>query len=248
MTLVIFIFGLIIGSFLNALIWRISVSRSIARGRSECPLCHHVLAPQDLFPVLSFVLLKGRCHYCRGAISWQYPLVECATAILFAGLGMVYGLTVVWGWAALISSLLLVIFVLDARYSIIPDSISIPLILIGLGSIPLLGRDWLDVLLGVAVGGGFFLLQWLVSRGKWVGDGDIRLGAAMGAILGWQLVLVALLLAYISGAVWAIYLLSRGRTAMHSKLPFGMFLAAATLVTLLWGQLMIDWYLSLLYI
>lgn len=240
-----FIFGLIIGSFLNALIWRIYVRRSVVKGRSICPECKHVLVAKDLVPLLSFVWQQGRCRYCHERISWQYPLVELSMAVAFAALVATFGLSWVGAWYAVVACLLLLIFVLDFRYSIIPDSVSLPLLVLGALSIWTTGLPWTDMLIGVGVGGGFFLLQWLVSRGKWIGDGDIRLGAAMGAMLGWKLLLVALFLAYVAGAMIGLILLVRGKKTMESKIPFGTFLAAATLVCLFWGNWLVGWYLGL---
>lgn len=241
-----FIFGLIIGSFLNALIWRIYVRRSVVKGRSICPECKHVLVAKDLVPLLSFMWQQGRCRYCHERISWQYPLVELSVAVVFAALVGTFGLSWVSAWYALVVCLLLIIFVLDLRYSIIPDSVSLPLLVVGALSIWTVGLPWTDMLIGVAVGAGFFLLQWVVSKGKWIGDGDIRLGAAMGALLGWKLLLVALFLAYVVGALVGVVLLARRKKTMDSKIPFGTFLAAATLVCLFWGQQVVDWYVSLL--
>lgn len=239
-----FIFGLIIGSFLNAWIWRLVVRKSIVRGRSECPECHHVLAAQDLVPVVSWLMLRGRCRYCHEKISWQYPLVELATAALFAYLAFLFGWSVLFVWLVVVSSLLLVIFVIDLRWSIIPDVVSIPLIFISALSLWLRPVTWLEVLTGGLVGGGFFLAQWLLSHGKWVGDGDIRLGVVMGLLLGWKLLVVALFLAYVVGAVWGVLLLLRHKKTLHSQLPFGTFLAAATWVCLLWGDHLLGWYLG----
>lgn len=241
-----FIFGLLIGSFLNAWVWRMVVPKSIVRGRSQCPNCHHGLAARDLVPVISWLALRGRCRYCQERISWQYPLVELTTAIVFAYLAWVFGWSALTVWMAVISALLLVIFVIDFRYSIIPDAVSLPLILISLLSLVFRPLTWQAMVIGGVVGGGFFLLQWLVSRGRWVGDGDIRLGVAMGVLLGWQLLLVALFLAYVVGAIWGVGLLVGRKKTLSSQLPFGTFLAVATWVCLLWGQPLLSWYLNLL--
>lgn len=245
-TWIAFIFGLIIGSFLNAWVWRIVVRKSVIKGRSACPNCHHVLAARDLVPVLSWVWLRGRCRFCQERISWQYPLVEMATGLGFAYLALVFGWSVMTVWLAVVTALLLVIFVIDLRYSIIPDVVSVPLILISLLSVYFRAVTWPEVVIGALVGGGFFLLQWVISRGKWVGDGDIRLGVAMGVLLGWQLLLLALFLAYVVGAVWGVVLLARYKKTLNSQLPFGTFLAAATWVCLLSGTSLLDWYLNLL--
>lgn len=243
-----FILGMIIGSFLNAWIWRLFVQKSIIHGRSMCPNCKHQLAGKDLVPVLSFVSLKGRCRYCAEKISWQYPVVELTTALALAFLAFKFGMSDVWLWMAVITCLLLVIFVLDLRYSIIPDAVSIPLILVGLLSFWFQDLPWLDILAGGVVGGGFFLLQWVLSRGKWVGDGDIRLGLAMGVLLGWKILVLALFLAYVAGAVCGVCWIISRRKSFGSQIPFGTFLTAATWVSMIWGQRMLDWYLNILQV
>ncbi|NQU84052.1 MAG: prepilin peptidase, partial [Parcubacteria group bacterium] len=212
-----FLFGLIIGSFLNALIWRVQVGKSIFWKRSQCPRCGHELTCLDLVPVLSFVFLLGKCRHCKKKISRQYPIVELSTALLFSLFYLKAAYFLEMGQAVLnyqfLSSIflqwffvavLVAIFVYDARYGLIPDNFTLPAILIALAGNFLLGHDIWNLLLATAIGGGFFLIQFLVSRGRWVGGGDIRLGALMGAILGYTNILPAIFFAYLIGAIFCL--------------------------------------------
>jgi len=253
----IFIFGIIIGSFLNVLILRLRSDESPVTGRSHCPACQHTLTPFDLVPIVSFVALRGRCRYCQVAISWQYPLVELANGLLFVCAWVFGGYTVELllahpiGLVALLRDLILVaglvtLFVYDLRWQELPYIITFPL----LGIVALLGLvaglPWWSIGIAGLIGGGFFLFQFLISRGKWIGDGDIPLGALMGAALGWPLIVVALMLSYWIGAVIALILVATGGKKMTSTVPLGVFLVIGTLISLWWGDEFIRWYLGLL--
>lgn len=249
MYIILFLLGLICGSFLNALIWRTHAGISILRGRSMCPNCNTTLGPTELIPVVSFLLQRGRCQRCKTTISWQYPLVELATGMLFAltyllyrpdVVGIVFGCTVV--------CVLMYIFVYDLRYQYILDRSTLPaILLIGVFHLIRSPELWHLYLIGCIVGGGFFLLQFIVSKGTWIGGGDIRLGALMGILLGWKLLLVALLVAYVVGAVVSLVLVAMKKKTLASTTPFGTYLSAATLIVLFWGQEILDWYLNILY-
>ena len=246
---VIFVFGLIIGSFLNALIYRLSVADSVFRGRSYCPDCKHVLASRDLVPVVSYIALRSRCRYCKKKISIQYPAVELATAISFLliylrfiGGGSQHALLMI-GAYMLYTCFLIVIFVYDLRYYLILDVVTLPAIVIGFALNMLLGVSWVSMLMGAIVAGGFFALQFFFSRGKWIGGGDIRLGALMGVLTPWPYILVALFIAYLSGSIIGMGLMMSRMKHLESKLPFGTFLTVATFITMLWGPQLLQWYL-----
>ncbi len=243
--------GLVLGSFGNVLIFRLPEGKSIG-GRSRCPHCKRTLGIIDLVPVLSFLLLRARCRTCRGAISFQYPLVELASGLLFLyafqaaftapspHAFVMAALLVVSLW------LLLLIAVTDARTSLIPDALSVPLVLCAFLRAALfwspVPHDLWPVfpfllLQGAVISAGFFALQWLVSRGRWVGSGDIILAAGIGFLLmDPSLVIVAIGLAYILGAAFACMLLLMGRATRKTQVPFGPFLAAGTFITILFGE------------
>jgi len=246
--LILFIFGLIFGSFLNAVIYRLKSGDGIIKERSKCPKCQHVLGFWDLVPLLSFVFLQGKCRYCKKNIFWQYPTVE-----LFTGLVFVTGLTLNPQPSTLnpqlitfiiFSLFLIIIFVYDLKHYLILDKVSLPAFFIALLLNYYLGRDIINLLLASVIVAGFFAAQFIVSKGKWIGGGDIRLGLVMGAMLGLPYVFVALFLAYISGAVIGVALILIKKKKWSSKVPFGTFLTAATLITLLFGRQLLNWYLT----
>lgn len=253
--ILIFILGAVVGSFLNALLWRLSVGESTLRGRSMCTNCHTLLEARDLIPLVSFFLLRRRCRHCRSKISWRYPIIEAGTGALFV---LTYGLflrdapeglvqsvmlgehgrsiiILVRNWFYI--SVLLALFYYDLRWSLVPDRITVPAIVIGfIVQLMLFPQAFLFTVLATCVGAGFFAAQYLVSRGAWIGGGDIRLGALMGVMLGWPAVLIALFGAYIAGAVVAIVLLALRLKNRKSEIPFGPFLTGATVIALLYGD------------
>jgi len=251
----IFLFGISIGSFLNVVIFRLKNNRSFIKGRSYCPKCKHKLNWVDLIPFFGFFIRKGRCHYCGLNISRQYPLVELATGILFTFTFWFYKdlpagyFFMIREWIFI--SVLIVVFVYDLKYQLILDKVTLPAIIFALGYNILLGYprgslidSLINLLLAGAVGGGFFLLQFYISKGRWIGGGDIRLGLLMGFMVGWPLILVALFLAYISGAVISLILIGLKRKKMKSQIPFGVFLAPSAALVIFYGQQILDWYLS----
>ena len=241
---VIFVFGLMVGSFLNVVIVRLATGESPLGSRSRCPRCRQTIAWYDNIPLVSFVLLGRRCRRCRAPIAWQYPLVELATGAVFALLFWRFGLTLDAFILAVFSCFLIIIFVYDWRHSLILDVVTVPAMAVAVVGTLLRGFTWSDLLLGAVIGGGFFAAQFLVSRGRWIGGGDIRLGSLMGLMLGLQQLLVAGLLAYVVGAAAALPLLVSGRKQLASPMPFGTFLTAATFITFLCGPPLLSWYLQ----
>ncbi|HEX9664820.1 MAG TPA: prepilin peptidase [Patescibacteria group bacterium] len=244
-----FILGLVFGSFINAWVWRLHVGKSVFKGYSICPRCQTRLLIWDLFPVLSFLFLKGKCRHCFQPISRQYPLVELATALVFV---LVYYLNTVSGlnWLVLIRDLLIVVFLIaiftiDYRYYLIPDKITLPAIIIVLVFNLVLGLNFLNMVIAAVVAGGFFLVQFLISQGQWLGGGDIRLGVLMGVVLGWPLVLVGLFWGYVLGAIVGLILINFNKKTFKSQVPFGTFLTVATFVTIYWGEWILKWYMGL---
>ena len=255
--LIIFVLGLMVGSFLNCVIYRLETKQnffagrprretSFLRGRSFCPHCKHTLSWGDLLPILSFLFLRGKCRYCRGKISWQYPLVELATGILFALCFLFHLPWIIY----IIAPFLIVIFVYDLKHYLIPDKVIYPAI--GLAFIYNLlrlnleaGRFGLDVFWSALGAAAFFGAVVLMSRGKWMGIGDIKLAFLIGLVLGWPQTLVALFLAFFLGAIIGIGLIISGKKKLSSEVPFGPFLVAGTFLALFCGQNIIDWYLNL---
>ena len=281
---VIFLFGLAVGSFLNAFIYRLEVQQklrpvphdrekvsvTVMRGRSFCPSCSHTLAWQDLIPLLSFALLKGRCRYCKEKISFQYPLIELATGLLFVAvlwfvlpelslviptltkLSFPQAAQLAYLWT--IASLLTVIFVYDLKHFVIPDKVLYPAILV-VGMWYLVSSVLFDAYtyyqllitfysaLGTA---GFFLAIYLLSKGRAMGFGDVKLAFFMGLFLSWPNILVAMSLAFGIGAIVGLTLIFLKRKTMRSEVPFGPFLILGIFAALFWGDSLVSPYISLL--
>jgi len=245
-TAFLFIFGSIIGSFLNVVVYRLKHQQSFIKGRSYCPHCRHTLGFWDLIPIFSFIFLRGRCHYCRQKISWQYPLVELSAALLSVLAYLRFDLTSSFFLTTIVGFFLIVIFVYDLRYYLILDEVIIPAVfLVIILDLVFFRSQFTDFIWGGIIGGGFFLVQYLISNGKWIGGGDIRLGLLMGLALGVSHVLAALFIAYVLGAIFAIVLLSLKKKKMKSQIPFGTFLSLATITVLLYGDQIINFYKNL---
>jgi len=254
MPFIVALFGLAIGSFLNVAIGRLRSGETGWRGRSRCPDCHAVLRPSELVPLFSFVALRGRCRSCRKPISWQYPLVELSTMALFlcafwlrGGEAGVFGgdlLLMVRDWIFIAA--LTVIFVIDLRDMVVFDSVTLPMIAIAFLLNLAAGADPANLLVAALTGAGFFLFQYLVSRGAWIGGGDIRIGGMMGMMLGFPGVVLALFAAYVIGALAALGLLAAGKARWSGQMAFGTFLSVGTVLALFFGQPIMAWYASLL--
>src|SRR3989339_1270941 len=209
-----FLLGVCIGSFLNCVVYRLESKKSLA-GRSFCPHCKHILSWKDLIPVLSFLFLKGKCRYCKEKISWQYPAVEVATGLIFL-LILNFKFEILnqfeiteflnLGFLFYVSSALIVIFIYDLKHYLIPDKVLFPAIMLTLiYNFQFLIFNQFSIfiysILAVLIASGFFLAIFLVSGGKWMGFGDVKLAILMGLLLGFPNILVALFLAFFLGAI-----------------------------------------------
>lgn len=248
LTLVIVV-GLVIGSFLNVVIARLPEGRSLTRPRSACPTCGAAIVWYDNIPVLSYVALRGHCRACSAAIPWRYPAVEAVTALLFAAAYVRFGPTEDFAVAATLLAALVAITAIDLRCQIIPDAITLPGIVVGfLANLATLRVSWVDSAIGIVVGGGIFwaILEGslLVTGREGMGGGDVKLGAMLGAFLGWKVTLLAIFLAVLLGGILAIGLLASGTTGRKDPIPFGPFLAAGGVAGLFWGERLVTWYMS----
>ena len=259
----VFLLGLLVGSFLNCVIYRIEKGESFLRGRSYCPHCRHKLLWLDLIPVLSFLFLRGKCRYCRQKISFQYPLVETSTAILFLLL-VFFPISIDGGRTSInfgdlffywiLVCFLIVIFIFDLKHYIIPDKVIYPAIVVSSIWYLVSGiffnfytrYEILNTIYSAFGAALFFGTIVLVSRGRWMGIGDIKLAFLMGLILGWPNILVALFLAFLTGAATGVGLIAANKKTLKSEVPFGPFLVGGTVVALFFGQNIIDWYFNLL--
>ncbi len=252
--LIFIISGLIIGSFLNVIILRFDDLTTIFFGRSQCPHCQKTLVWYELIPVLSFILLRAKCSKCQKPISWQYPLVEAGTAIIFALIFWKFGLTNLETYFLMaISCVLIVALVYDMLNLEISDWLII--IAAGLWIIYLAISFFffhapysmlLSSFYGALALGGFLGLMVLISKEKWMGAGDIGLGALLGAIIGWPLVLISSFFSFFLGAVVGIILMICKISKLKDQLPFAPFLILGLFITIFWGNQILTWYTHLL--
>lgn len=243
------VLGLAVGSFLNVVIARLPEQRSLVRPGSACPACGAAIAWHDNIPVLSFAVLGGRCRACGIRISWRYPLVEIVTGLLFAAVAAAYGPSIDFAVAATFLAALLAITVIDLDHQIIPNAITYPGIVAGVVASLLSTRvGWLDSVLGILVGGGIFLLiaegSLRIMGQEGMGGGDVKLGAMLGAFLGWKAMLFTILVSVVGGGLVAAALIASGLKSRKDPIPFGPFLAAAGAIGFFWGEHAVRWYLA----
>jgi leader peptidase (prepilin peptidase)/N-methyltransferase len=242
------IFGLAVGSFLNVCIYRMPRGESLLWPGSHCPACSTPLRAFHNVPVLSWIVLRGRCAHCRAPISVRYPIVELATAIMWVA--------IVWltppGWLLasrlLLGTALIVLFMIDLEHQILPNLITLPGIAVGLALSLVAPPGPVESLLGILVGGGVLygiaMGYYLLRKEEGMGMGDVKMLAMIGAFLGWRAVLVTLVLSSLAGAVIGIALLLTQRGGLRYALPFGTFLSLGALVAMLVGQRLVDWYMG----
>jgi leader peptidase (prepilin peptidase) / N-methyltransferase len=241
--------GLITGSYLNVVIHRLPRGVSTVLPASACPECGTRIRARDNVPLLSFLLLRGKCRACGHPIGWRYPMVEAATGALFLACYLRFDAT----WSALVAALfgcmMIALALIDLEHFILPDRITLPGIALGLLVQPLVkwvGLPW--ALAGAAVGAGVILLMnaiWLAVRGvQGFGYGDVKMLAMIGAFLGMTGVVVTLFLAALLGSITGLALMARNRIRLQSRLPFGFFLSLGALAALFYGPGVVHWYLS----
>ncbi|MBC2737673.1 MAG: prepilin peptidase [Desulfobacteraceae bacterium] len=243
-----FIFGACIGSFLNVCIYRIPEGKSVIHPPSACPQCGYRIRFYDNIPIVSYILLRGRCRRCKVHIPVRYPLVELITGLAALAVFLKYGPTLAAGIYFLFIAVLLVITFIDIDHQIIPDILSltgIPLFFLLGFLVPFI--TWKDALIGILAGGGLlyavaFGYQLLTGRDG-MGGGDIKLLAMIGAMIGWQGILFTVFVSSLSGTVIGLLLALPAGRSMKSRLPFGPFLAAGAIAYLFCGPALIRWYI-----
>ncbi len=241
--------GLAVGSFLNVCIHRLPRRQSLVSPPSRCPQCGYQLRWADNIPVLSYVLLGGRCRTCRKRISIRYPIVELITMGLFLLHYWAFDWTPLLAVRLFFACAMVVLFAIDLEHQILPDAITLPGIVAGLACSLALPPGIAAALLGAVAGGGvLFLIAEAWSRLRHVeamGFGDVKMLAMIGAFLGLKLVILTFVLSSFIGGIAGGLLILTGRGSMASKVPFGTFLAAAALVASLWGDTIVNWYVGL---
>jgi leader peptidase (prepilin peptidase)/N-methyltransferase len=242
------VLGLAIGSFLNVCIYRLPLGQSLVSPPSRCPKCGRALRWFDNIPVVSWIVLGGKCRSCQTAISPQYPIVELITCLAFVG--------IVW-WTPpgpqlaarlVFVCLLIVLFGIDLEHQLLPNAITLPGIVIGLIFSAVAPPGWRSAFIGVLLGGGVLYgiaaAYYMVRREEGLGMGDVKMLAMIGAFLGWQAVLVTLVLSSFAGALVGIGLMAFQRGNMKLALPFGTFLALGAVAAMLVGEPLVAWYAS----
>lgn len=242
--ILVFLYGIVIGSFLNVCIYRIPKGEDIVKTSSHCMKCNHVLKWYDLFPIVSYFMLKGRCRYCGAKLSWQYPLIEGINGILYCIIIGVKGLHMNSLLYCLFVSALLVLSVIDIRTFEIPIGINCFVFFLGLFHVVVNFKDGWNYLLGfISVSAGLFAL-YVLMKGKGIGGGDIKLMAVSGLLLGWKENILAFFIACVLGSV--LHLLRMKIEKKDHVLAFGPYLAMGIFISLLWGGKIVDWYINLL--
>jgi leader peptidase (prepilin peptidase)/N-methyltransferase len=242
------VFGLCIGSFLNVCAYRLPLGESIVSPPSRCTKCGRTLSWFDNVPVISWVVLGGRCRTCHAPVSWMYPSVEIITSLVFVLTYLTYGWTLLSLVRVLFACALIVLFITDLQHKILPNSITLPGIVAGFVFSFFLPPGWMSSLIGLIVGGGFL---WAMAEAYYrlrgqegLGMGDVKLLAMIGAFLGWKLVLLTLVFASLTGSLAGGLLIASGRGGMKYALPFGTFLAVGALFAATWGEPIADWYFA----
>lgn len=240
--------GAMVGSFLNVCIHRLPKEESIVKPGSHCPKCNTPIRFYDNIPLVSYLLLGGKCRYCQTSISIQYPIVEAITALSSFFLFMRFGISLSFIYYFLFVAALIAITVIDLYHQIIPDVISLPGIVVGLlGSLIIPQITFWTSLIGMLAGGGSLFLvatvyQWLFKR-EGMGGGDVKLLAMIGAFLGWKAVILTIFLSSFIGSIIGVaVMLIKGKDFKYA-IPFGPFLALGAVISLLFGEQLIEWYL-----
>ena len=241
--LIIFIFGIVIGSFLNVCIYRIPEHEDIVKTRSHCMSCGRQLKWYDMFPLFSYLFLRGRCRYCKAKLSVQYPLIEAVNGILYVIIVLQNGVNVDSLLYCLLTSALLVLSVIDFRTYEIPLGINLFILALGLIRAALDYHNFLDYLIGLLAVSVVLAILYYVTGGRAIGGGDVKLMAACGLFLGWKLIIMAFLLGCVLGAV--IHVIRMKVSHEDHVLAMGPYLSLGVFIAMLWGNQMLTWYLGM---
>ncbi len=243
--IMIFLIGISIGSFLNVCIYRIPEKEDIVLERSHCMSCGNVLKWYELIPLFSFLAQGGKCRSCKAKLSIQYPLIELINGLIYLWIFAVNGFSVESILFCVCASVLIVISVIDWRTYEIPFGCNIIIGILGIVRVLLNLTHWYDYVIGFFVVSGLFLLIYWITKGRGIGGGDIKLMAAAGLLLGWQNILLALMIGSIAGSIIHLSLMKiRGKDRV---LAFGPYLAFGIFISMLYGNEIITWYLSMFY-
>ena len=241
--LITFIFGTVIGSFLNVCIYRIPKHEDIVKTRSHCMSCSRQLKWYDMFPLFSYLFLRGRCRYCKTKLSVQYPLIEAVNGILYVIIVLQNGVNVDSLLYCLLTSALLVLSVIDFRTYEIPFGINLFILALGLIRVALDYHNFLNYLIGLLAVSVVLAILYYATGGRAIGGGDVKLMAVCGFFLGWQLIIMAFLLGCVLGAV--IHVIRMKVSGENHVLAMGPYLSLGVFIAMLWGNRMLAWYLGM---
>lgn len=244
--IIIFIFGIVVGSFVNVLIYRLPKNENIVVVNSHCMNCGHRLGWYDLVPLFSWMFLKGRCRYCKTKISIQYPLVEAINGFGYVLIFAVCGFNISSILYALCFSMLVAISVIDWRTYEIPVGLNITILALGIIQCILDYRNWQLYLIGMVSVSGFLFILLLITGGRGIGGGDVKLMFAAGLLIGWKKIILALVVGCIIGSI--IHLILMKVSKKGRMLAFGPYLSAGILLAILFGEQIINWYLGIFFI
>ena len=247
---IVVVLGLVIGSFLNVLIYRIPRRQQFVKGRSACPNCGALIKWYQNIPLVSYFALRGRCAGCRARITFRYPLVELLNAVAYFYFFHTFAWSLQFGTFAFLSSALIVIFFIDLDHQMIPDLITLPGMIIGLAvSFVPGGIGIVPALIGLLVGGGSLYLiallgDWLFKKDS-MGGGDIKMASMLGAFLGWQKVLFVFMASAVIGLIVSVALMTFSARLRETRIvPFGPFIAIAAMTAVIWGDRLIAYYVD----
>ena len=240
--IIIFLFGIVIGSFLNVCIYRIPKHEDIVKTRSHCMSCGYQLEWYDMFPVFSYLFLGGKCRKCGAKLSVQYPLIEAANGILYTMIVWMNGVNVESLLYCLLTSALIVLSVIDFRTYEIPLGINLFILALGLIRVATDYRNFPDYLIGFLSVSAVLAVLYYVSKGRAIGGGDVKLMAVCGLLLGWKLIIMAFLLGCILGAV--IHVIRMKVSGEDHVLAMGPYLSMGVFIAALWGNQLLTWYLG----
>lgn len=240
--IIVFLYGIVIGSFLNVVIYRIPLKENIVTTRSHCMSCGYHLKWYDLVPLFSYLVLRGKCRKCKKRISVQYPLIEGLNGILYLIIFIRFGLSVDSLLYCLLFSALLALSVIDFRTYEIPFGINVFILMLGLIRVVTDFQNWSNYLIGFLAVSVFLYLIVQLSGGRAMGGGDVRLMAVCGLLVGWKLIILAFLLGCIVGSI--CHIIRMKATKVDHVLAMGPYLSVGVVIAVLWGEQMIAWYLA----
>lgn len=240
--IIVFLYGITIGSFLNVLIYRLPKKENIVTTRSHCMSCGNQLKWYDLVPLFSYLVLRGKCRKCKARISVQYPLIEGLNGMLYSLIFAVYGISVETLLYCLLSSALLALSVIDLRTYEIPVGFQYFILVLGVARVATDYKNWLFYVIGFFAVSVFLYLIVLISKGAAMGGGDVKLMAVCGLLIGWKLILLSLAVGCILGSV--IHLLRMKFSGQDHVLAMGPYLSLGVMISVLWGNRFLTWYLS----